>query len=102
MGGCDLSTYESSEESGTSVETNLDSDHQHPIDWVRGLNPSLVRTPHVTNIWLARANHVREAIKRSYEYSNTKTGPIKVESEDLEKAKRIEDFEKGIINLGRM
>ena len=49
-------------------------------------------------------NSIREHIRRAIEYDAEPALPrrIKVESEDLEKTKRIADFDKGIINFGRM
>lgn len=67
------------------------------------MNPKAVSTQRTPTIWLARMNSIREHIKRAAEYAEpAPPRRIKVESEDLEKTKRIADFDKGIINMGRL
>lgn len=68
---------------------------------MRSLNPKSLSTPHPTaEIWLSRANAIRERIKRAYDYNTL--NHTTVETEDLEMAKRIEAAERGITILGRM
>ena len=45
---------------------------------------------------MAKVDHIRDQIKRAYEYANPNTDS----SDTL--AKRVSDHEKGIINFGRI